>query len=437
MNNSQSLTTRLLLVLLLTTQQVLASLSVFHDIYAYPKYEVNFLDDQYYTVEEAKILLSLNALSSASTAESANSTFSYQLVKTPKEDYLCEIEHIRPDSNDSEDRISKEKQEIIDKIPILSQSIKSELEGKCILLVDGYWTYSLCNNSQVSQFHGGVNSLSNPKLFRYILGNVPSSADAEKEKDLTAKSNYTVGRDHISWYLSKTFDNGTICDLTGLPRTVEVQYSCNPTEGNANLFSSKEYSTCNYIVKISVPELCQEKVFRSRRDPFVSEIKCQKVLQGLGSGEELDHAPQQESMHLPSKISLLNYDLHSLGQELFSGFPKADDDDIIILIDLDSNAENLIERFGSVYFKSLEQNKLVSPAQATILQNEAIGYYFNAHVYDHKGDYEATLEIAFEKQDPPIITITSPKDLLRITSNVKSVITLKDVIGKAMKEGRK
>ena len=51
--------------------------------------------------------------------------------------------------------------------------------------------------------------------------------------------------------------DGTLCDLNGLPRTTRVQYVCYPN-GNHDIYSLKESSTCEYEVVVLSSLLCKK-----------------------------------------------------------------------------------------------------------------------------------------------------------------------------------
>lgn len=347
-----------------------------------------------------------------------SNNITYELRKLPQADYLCQVGRIN--SSDSTDNLKEEEKILMSKLDTFSQSLIEGLEDTCAFFLNSYWTYTFCNNSQLSQFHGGVKALANPNTYKYILGNAP-----------TSNSNYTINKDQGIWHLSKIYDNGTICDLTGEPRTVEIQYICDPKAKRPNLFSVRELRTCHYLAQIAVPELCREDILRDRADPFVSEIQCKRVIK---ENYDLNHR---------GKISLMNYDLNYLGPDLFSGFPKSESAQSgghsTIIIDIAIDPSTLVERFGDVYFNSLDQNKLVSPELSEKLRDQSVTYTFEANVYDSLGDYKTTLDISFEKLDPPMITVRSA-DFGRqseIITNVKGLITLDQIGDKIVNEGQK
>ena len=56
------------------------------------------------------------------------------------------------------------------------------------------------------------------------------------------------------------YDQGTTCDLTGMPRRCAIQYVCQP-DGHGEVYEIKETSTCEYEVIILTSLLCPHPVY--------------------------------------------------------------------------------------------------------------------------------------------------------------------------------
>jgi protein OS-9 len=122
------------------------------------------------------------------------------------------------------------------------------MSGNCIYFVSGWWSYSFCYNDQITQFHplppgrGGVPHFPptpDPTVQAYTLGMFPQNQDDSKTLD----GKQGNGRDDVSTgprkveekglakletrgetrYLVQNLGGGTICDLTGRERKIEVQ----------------------------------------------------------------------------------------------------------------------------------------------------------------------------------------------------------------------
>lgn len=61
-------------------------------------------------------------------------------------------------------------------------------------------------------------------------------------------------------YITQRWEGGTICDMTGKPRSVEVQFHCS-TAGTDTIAFLREIAICEYLVVIHTPRLCAEPLF--------------------------------------------------------------------------------------------------------------------------------------------------------------------------------
>ncbi|KAH9816681.1 hypothetical protein DFH28DRAFT_1055631 [Melampsora americana] len=61
-------------------------------------------------------------------------------------------------------------------------------------------------------------------------------------------------------YLVQRWEGGTICDMTGKARAVEVQYHCS-TVGTDHIALLRETALCEYLLVIHTPRLCSEPLF--------------------------------------------------------------------------------------------------------------------------------------------------------------------------------
>ncbi|PWN51315.1 hypothetical protein IE53DRAFT_368169 [Violaceomyces palustris] len=78
-------------------------------------------------------------------------------------------------------------------------------------------------------------------------------------------------------YISQTWSDGTICDISNEPRSVEVQFHCSKRAGD-RIAMIKETTTCNYVLVIETSRLCQEPAFASGREEKVHEITCHDIV---------------------------------------------------------------------------------------------------------------------------------------------------------------
>ncbi|XP_031552840.1 endoplasmic reticulum lectin 1-like isoform X2 [Actinia tenebrosa] len=166
-------------------------------------------------------------------------------------------------------------------------------EARCSYRLEAYWTYELCHGKHVRQFHD-ERTQKGVKLQEYFLGKayVPDKKDRKvsepkpipeppitnhkdgkniARKPLTRK---LEGRDMP--YFEVVMGNGTTCDLlSGKPREIHVLYFCHP-QGNNEILSVKEMSTCVYEMEVITPSLCSNEFYRFEEDP-VHEISCHSL----------------------------------------------------------------------------------------------------------------------------------------------------------------
>jgi protein OS-9 len=124
------------------------------------------------------------------------------------------------------------------------------MDGSCIYFVSGWWSYSFCYNHGVRQFHplpSGRNvplypPVEDKSVAAYVLGRFEGSEEpahqeddeVDDEESLKAKGSKqkempktkSVGKLEIKGqtrYLVQNLGGGTVCDLTGEERSIEVQ----------------------------------------------------------------------------------------------------------------------------------------------------------------------------------------------------------------------
>ncbi|GAA5880028.1 hypothetical protein JCM1840_005295 [Sporobolomyces johnsonii] len=178
------------------------------------------------------------------------------------------------------------------------------MRGGCLYQKQNWFTYSFCYGSEIRQFHeirtaGSVGPTEDPNSDTYILGQAPepsvlssspkygsgSAALAKKEARIPSRlgGGERMGWDEGGRYLSQVWEGGTICDKTGLPRTVEVQFHCN-TQTIDRIALIRETSICRYVMLIHTPRLCAEPLFlegANKNAQPASSIECRPVVSKL------------------------------------------------------------------------------------------------------------------------------------------------------------
>jgi len=178
--------------------------------------------------------------------------------------------------------------------PLVCQSAPGEdspdmylrpLEGECVYMNTGWWTYKFCYGGQLTQFHreSVVTAQSDDKAAHAAPAapappQIVTTAEFDLGRYQTENSKMTLvkGESPSSSYASQWFEGGTSCDiLNGKPRRTEVRYYCDPNENQA-LRNIKETSTCEYVVHVATRLLCAHKTFAPEQ-PKVNEIECSPI----------------------------------------------------------------------------------------------------------------------------------------------------------------
>jgi len=154
----------------------------------------------------------------------------------------------------------------------------SDLDGNCLFFVSGWWSYSFCHNREVRQFHQLPSQQSNqwpptedPHSQSYVLGRV-SMDGTQRVGDGTQLQ--ATGKLR---YLVQKLGSGTVCDLTGKERKIEIQFHCN-SHGTDRIDWIKEVSICCYLMIVYTPRLCNDATFLPPRDNEANVINCLEVL---------------------------------------------------------------------------------------------------------------------------------------------------------------
>ncbi|TFK29853.1 hypothetical protein FA15DRAFT_663134 [Coprinopsis marcescibilis] len=217
----------------------------------------------------------------------------------PKDSYLCLI----PKPSESASSRQHEDSDS-DPTPARSWSLLQPLSGTCLYHRQGWFTYSYCHNKEIRQFKelaqpqarlpGTYRPEEDPEWESYTLGLAPRSEE-EPVADLTVAernaqaANLELARNAGSRYLVQRWGDGTMCDKTGKPREVEVQFHCSMVMTDHILFV-KETKTCSYVLVIHTPRLCGEPGFKSRRDSGEeTPIRCREVVDTLPSIDGQHH----------------------------------------------------------------------------------------------------------------------------------------------------
>ncbi|KAI7881080.1 L domain-like protein, partial [Lichtheimia hyalospora FSU 10163] len=133
----------------------------------------------------------------------------------------------------------------------------------------GYWTYEYCHDKHVRQFHLDRNALQGDQRQISAASNSPSQHDHSPITSLRH-----VGDQR---YLVQQWTGGTKCDLTGKPRSIEIQFHCD-MQANDRISMFQEVATCQYQMTITTPRLCEEMMLASTSHSDVNKIECNPIV---------------------------------------------------------------------------------------------------------------------------------------------------------------
>ncbi|KAJ9113900.1 hypothetical protein QFC19_000094 [Naganishia cerealis] len=177
--------------------------------------------------------------------------------------------------------------------PLESMHSLDHLKGGCLYHRAGWFTYAYCHGSHVRQFREVVQNhpqapgwipTEDPNHEAYDLGVSPatiqdrlaywsdSSRGMQNDPDLDlqlagyewalseqsaagAEPEIELVQNSQGRYLVQKWSGGTICDMTGRPRRIEIQFHCR-MGGVDEISSIKEIATCQYLLTVHSPHLC-------------------------------------------------------------------------------------------------------------------------------------------------------------------------------------
>ncbi|OHE90939.1 glucosidase II beta subunit-like protein [Colletotrichum orchidophilum] len=235
----------------------------------------------------------------ADNGRSSEALERYELMNTAAAKYLCSIPILEPQTPENHTATELAKQEEARELAKASAhgwELLDELDGNCLYFMSGWWSYSFCYNREIVQFHAlptvsnGQPPVRDPHTAEYVLGRVQKSpsqrqqtqGQEQQQKQTTKSGNPPANTDlqikGDQRYLVQKMEGGTVCDLTGRDRTIEVQYHCVPGMKGDRIGWIKEVTTCAYLMVVHTPRLCHDVAFLPPRATSANPISCQLIL---------------------------------------------------------------------------------------------------------------------------------------------------------------
>ncbi|KAI1476552.1 glucosidase II beta subunit-like protein-domain-containing protein [Daldinia eschscholtzii] len=320
--------------------------SIHHDLLAYPQFEVVF-SESYISESDAQALVEkaspsptnydanlpgqtdiISNIQPASDGSNAGSSIgdgdgdgdgdsklaeSYEIMNAPPHRYLCAIPVIEspPAPNKTATELAKaEEARELARASAHGWDLISGLDGNCLYYMSGWWSYSFCYGRDVVQFHALPASVKSgppvrdPNTAEYVLGRVsdphstsrssrrgqPAPAGDKGQPATTPPPNTELQVKGDQRYLVQKMADGTICDLTGRERTIEIQYHCSPGSTQDRIGWIKEVTTCAYLMVVHTPRLCVDVAFQPPKEEKANIISCRAI---ISEAEEADWHAQK------------------------------------------------------------------------------------------------------------------------------------------------
>ncbi|ORE22582.1 hypothetical protein BCV71DRAFT_260100 [Rhizopus microsporus] len=357
----------ILIAVTVLIQSTLASYFVSDDVLNLPRYKVSLL-----TTEKIP------------QSQLHDATFNDQTMlmrDSYGQPFLCNIPQVDRDEAEHQEQMeaeTKDTHEDEQKLIERGLELLQPLENSCLqFYTHQYWAYEYCHKQYVRQFH--VESVYDGRVERkketasHYLGKYPGVTIDQNpiienallptiRRDKTAKRPVTtlkqVGNQR---YLLQQWGDGSTCDFTKKPRTVEVQYQCE-YQGHDRISYMEEISTCHYLIVISTPRLCEEMKLSRIPKPRIHTISCtpivsDKLIEAEREQEEQKQEQQplieeqkeeEKPMNDETKERVISKDpilklLNDLNEQIdllksqVNGYSSSDDDINIMFIDEDGN----------------------------------------------------------------------------------------------------
>ncbi|KAI9593053.1 hypothetical protein BDF19DRAFT_177215 [Syncephalis fuscata] len=238
-----------------------------------------------------------------------------------KQRYICRVppllaKKLNTSTPSTAEESSGSKDILIDKKPKSEAELEAErvqnatkllepMAGSCIYNNQGWWTYEFCYGKSIRQIHEPIDDTDEAvthELGKYskripittndvISGPVSFESDDTAAVDVSSNGQsesataVSGNRDGATApdlsgerrFLTQHWTGGSICDLTGKQRSIEVQFFCNQQEGEKISYAD-EPGTCRYVMIVHTPRLCQDPVFAGVQRGEADKINCQLVV---------------------------------------------------------------------------------------------------------------------------------------------------------------
>jgi len=269
----------------------------------------------------------------------------YEILNSPPSRYLCTIPTIAkaPELNQTATELAKaEEARELNRASAKGWELVNGLEGKCLYYLSGWWSYTFCYGKDIVQFHAQPNTaggkpVKDPASHEYVLGRAQSltkSHGAQRNQNevgqnqgATAPDSKAVAPPNTELqvkgdqrYLVQRLDGGTVCDLTGRPRTIEIQYHCSPGASVDHIGWIKEVTTCTYLMVVYTPRLCADVAFLPPKETRAHAISCRAI---VGSDDELEAWKWRRTLEAKQAMGVTGAQKTNVGSDASKQHPAA------------------------------------------------------------------------------------------------------------------
>mmetsp|Transcript_3385 Transcript_3385/g.6643 ORF Transcript_3385/g.6643 Transcript_3385/m.6643 type:complete len:450 (-) Transcript_3385:321-1670(-) len=126
------------------------------------------------------------------------------------------------------------------------------LPSTCIDKQKDYWSYSVCMNDRVRQYH----AVAGPPKEEVTYANSQKDFDWSLGEYKREKIGKVKRRGEVIPGFIQTFEGGQNCDENGKQRATDVVFVCNAEVDFADIVSIKEPRLCEYMIMIETAYLC-------------------------------------------------------------------------------------------------------------------------------------------------------------------------------------
>nr|CAX69838.1 XTP3-transactivated gene B protein precursor [Schistosoma japonicum] len=300
-----------------------------------------------------------------SSQQSREKTDVVKVRTTVGEIYECYIPILLHDTQEYERQNS---------VPVDEKTILQPLfsEHPCVVRSEAYWSYELCHNQYIKQFHEERKSGKSSPVQEYYLGHYYPSSKTERDrstKDNQPKS-VTLG-EHSYPYYEVNYVDGTLCDLNQQHRTTTVMYICHEST-IGQIVDVSEVRTCHYQVVFATKFLCSIPLYEQKR-AHTNPISCHSKDSSPSKPSALIAMEAERkklqsnsfsnlaallSDALKSKIKLIEINSKRDDTMLVYqvNFPDDADDESTTLVDVESNADDSV--------KNIVDSSSISPSDS-------------------------------------------------------------------------